>query len=132
MEETIRHLLDVASWEHNPIRFLIIDLQLVGGCDMSSAEAFVRVQRLLAIKGVILIFCGVVPEGTVANALQGVNLWADRGLDVEVFSNLNEAMECESFKRFSHFLVNSLVFRDRKCLPESLVLWPNCTKVGTC
>lgn len=97
MEDTIRRFLDNAAWEEHPIRFLIIDLSLVGGLDMSSAEAFVRVHRLLTAKRVIMIFCGAGFESAVAKALKAVELWTDQTSDVEVFAQLNEAMECESF-----------------------------------
>lgn len=94
VEEEIRKLLDRAKWEQNPIRFLIIDFALVHGLDFSSAEAFVRIQRLLAAKDVLLILCGAAPQGLVGTALQGVDLWADReGTRVEVFGGLNDALE---------------------------------------
>jgi SulP family sulfate permease len=89
-------LIDNANWNKRPIRFLIVDLALVGGLDMSSAEAFVRVQRLLAVKRVTLIVCGVTADSAVGKALQQVDVWVDRGTGVEVFGTLNEAMECES------------------------------------
>ncbi|KAK8864231.1 hypothetical protein IAR55_001477 [Kwoniella newhampshirensis] len=94
VEDEIRKLLDLAKWQHNPIRFLIIDFDLVHGLDFSSAEAFVRVQRLLAAKDVLMILCGAAPNGLVGTALQGVDLWADReGTRVEVFERLNDALE---------------------------------------
>lgn len=94
VEDEIRKLLDLAKWQHNPIRFLIIDFALVYGLDFSSAEAFVRVQRLLAAKDVHLILCGARSDGLVGTALQGVGLWADReGMRVEVFESLNDALE---------------------------------------
>ncbi|KAF8597296.1 hypothetical protein BDV93DRAFT_596956 [Ceratobasidium sp. AG-I] len=93
VESTIRQLIDIANWNKRPIRFLIVDMALVGGLDMSSAEAFVRVQRLLAVKRVTLIVCGVSAESSVGKALQQVDVWADRGTGVEVFGTLNEAME---------------------------------------
>ncbi|KAG9028683.1 hypothetical protein FRB95_006157 [Tulasnella sp. JGI-2019a] len=93
VEDTIRRLLDAANWEQQPIRFLIIDLSLVGGLDMSSAEAFVRLHRLLVEKGIILIFCGMGFESAVAKALKAVDLWTDRALNVEIFEELNQAME---------------------------------------
>ena len=93
VEGTIRQLIDIANWHKRPIRFLIVDLALVGGLDMSSAEAFVRVQRLLAVKRVTLIICGVTADSAVGKALQQVDVWADRGTGVEVFGTLNEAME---------------------------------------
>ena len=94
VEEEIRKLLDLAKWQRNPIRFLIIDLALVHGLDFSSAEAFVRVQRLLAVKDVLLILCGAALNEVVGTALQSVGLWSDRdGTRVEVFVGLNEALE---------------------------------------
>lgn len=81
-------------WQHNPIRFLVIDFALVYGLDFSSAEAFVRIQRLLAAKDVLLIMCGAKATGLVGTALQGVGLWADQeGTRVEVFTALNDALE---------------------------------------
>ncbi|ORY32605.1 sulfate transporter family-domain-containing protein [Naematelia encephala] len=93
VEDEIRKLLEVALWQHNPIRFLIIDLALVHGLDFSSAEAFVRVQRLLKAKDVLLILCGAAPEGLVGTALRSVDLWSDPERGVEVFAGLNEALE---------------------------------------
>ncbi|KAG8935275.1 hypothetical protein FRC01_003025 [Tulasnella sp. 417] len=93
VEETIRKLLDQAAWERHPIRFLIIDLALVGGLDMSSAEAFARVHRLLTAKSVTLIFCGVSADSTIAHALQAVDLWTDHEEGVEAFEDLNQALE---------------------------------------
>jgi SulP family sulfate permease len=94
VEDEIRKLLDLAIWQHNPIRFLIIDLTLVHGLDFSGAEAFVRVQRLLAAKDVLLILCGAAPTGQVGTALQSVDLWSDKeGVRVEVFASLNDALE---------------------------------------
>lgn len=94
VEDEIRKLLDLAMWENNPIRFLIIDFALVGGLDFSSAEAFVRIQRLLAAKDVLLILCGAEPHGLVGTALRAVDLWADEdGSQVEVFRTLNDALE---------------------------------------
>lgn len=67
---------------------------MVYGLDFSSAEAFVRIQRLLAAKGVVLIFCGAHPEGAVGKALQAVELWSDEAEgNVQVFDTLNDALE---------------------------------------
>ncbi|CDZ96940.1 vacuole protein [Phaffia rhodozyma] len=94
VEGEIRNMLDIAVWQHNPIRFLIVDLWLVYGLDLSSAEAFVRIQRLLEAKGVVLVFCGCHPEGVVGKALQAVELWSDQGNNsVQVVDTLNDALE---------------------------------------
>lgn len=68
---------------------------MVYGLDFSSAEAFVRIQRLLAAKGVVLVFCGAHPEGAVGKALQAVELWSPEDSDgqVQVMDTLNDALE---------------------------------------
>lgn len=98
VEDEIRRLLDIAAWRHNPIRFLIVDFALVPGLDYSSAEAFVRIQRLLSQKDVLLILCGARSDGLVGQALKAVDLWADQeGTRIEVFDDMNSALEwCEN------------------------------------
>ncbi|KAL6303578.1 sulfate transporter family-domain-containing protein [Sparassis latifolia] len=91
VEETIRTLVEGPTWQHNPTRFLILDLSLVAGVDMSAAEAFVRVQRLLSTKRVVLVFCGFSVESPVGIALQNVGLLEMDG--VELFSTFNDALE---------------------------------------
>ncbi|KAF8586885.1 hypothetical protein K439DRAFT_882735 [Ramaria rubella] len=93
VEARIRALLTSPSWRHNPVRFLIVDLSLVAGVDLSAAEAFLRVQRLLAARGVIFVLCGAAAVESVRRALEGVELFGEEG--VETFGGLNEALECE-------------------------------------
>ena len=93
VENLIRRALDIAAWNQNPIRFLIVDYTLVSGVDFSAAEAFLRINRLLMAKGVLLVFCGLNPDSDVGAALRSVDLWADRSENLEVFANLNEALE---------------------------------------
>lgn len=59
---------------------------------MSSAEAFVRVQRLLVAKNVVLVFCGFTVESAVGKALQNVGILEEES--VELFLTFNDAMEC--------------------------------------
>lgn len=94
VEEAIRGLLDEPAWQRNPIRFLVLDLALVAGVDMSAAEAFVRVQRLLASKRVVLVLCGFTVESNVGRALNNVGLLEMPG--VELFETFSGAIECES------------------------------------
>ena len=93
VEEAIRGLLDEPAWQRNPIRFLVLDLALVAGVDMSAAEAFVRVQRLLASKRVVLVLCGFTIESNVGRALNNVGLLEMPG--VELFETFSGAIECE-------------------------------------
>src|SRR5258706_14335667 len=91
VEEAIRGLLETAQWSHNPIRFLVLDFTLVPGVDLSASEAFVRVQRSLASKGVTLVLCGFAMDSPIGLALQSVDLF--EGQNVEVFSDINQAIE---------------------------------------
>lgn len=59
---------------------------------MSSAEAFVRLQRLLVAKNVVLVFCGFTVDSAVGRALQSVGVLEQDS--VELFSTFNDAMEC--------------------------------------
>ena len=94
VEETMRTLVQDAYWQNSPIRFLVLDLGLVAGVDMSAAEAFVRIQRFLSAKQVVLVFCGFEPEAPVGRALTSVDLLEMEG--VELFSTFNDALECTS------------------------------------
>ncbi|EKM51192.1 uncharacterized protein PHACADRAFT_263202 [Phanerochaete carnosa HHB-10118-sp] len=91
VEGQMRTLVDGPEWHDNPVRFLILDLSLVAGVDMSAAEAFVRVQRLLSAKQVILVFCGFNAETPIGRALRSVDLLEMEG--VELFSAFNDALE---------------------------------------
>ncbi|KAF8530074.1 sulfate transporter family-domain-containing protein [Hysterangium stoloniferum] len=91
VEGRIRHLLDESSWRHNPVRFVVLDLSLVAGVDLSAAEAFVRVQRLLADRRVIFVLCGFALESEIGKALENVDLFHQDS--VELFSNINDALE---------------------------------------
>ncbi|EKM75977.1 hypothetical protein AGABI1DRAFT_122882 [Agaricus bisporus var. burnettii JB137-S8] len=91
VEETIKGLFEAPSWQKNPIQFLVIDMVHVAGVDMSAAEAFVRIQRLLFAKRVVLVFCGFSDDSVVGKALQNVGVLDAEG--VELFSTFNDAME---------------------------------------
>jgi SulP family sulfate permease len=58
---------------------------------MSSAEAFVRIHRLLAAKRVTLVFCGFTGDSPIGKALRSVEVLGARG--VELFGTFNDAME---------------------------------------
>lgn len=97
VEATIRDLLDAANWEANPIRFLILDFSLASGVDFSAAEAFLRIQRLLEVREVVLVLCGCDPETPVGKSLRNIELFRDSPEErVRVFSNLNDALEVSS------------------------------------
>ena len=92
VEETIRSIVEDSSWQRTPVRFLVVDLSLVAGVDMSSAEAFVRVQRMLAARNVVLVFCGFTIDSAVGMALQSVGVLGESS--VELFVTFSDAMEC--------------------------------------
>lgn len=93
VEDAIRGIVEGPSWHANPVQFLVLDLSLVAGVDMSSAEAFVRIHRFLSAKSVTLVFCGFSAESTVGKALESVHVLGADG--VELFSTFSDAMECE-------------------------------------
>ena len=97
VEEAIRRLFEEHAWQRTLIRFLVLDLALVAGVDLSAAEAFVRVQRLLASKRVVLVLCGFTADTNVGRALANVGLLEMAG--VELFETFSDAMECESARQ---------------------------------
>jgi SulP family sulfate permease len=94
VEEAIRELTDGPSYQKNPVQFLVLDFANVAGVDMSSAEALVRVQRLITAKCITLVFSGFEVDSPVGKALDSVGLLAAER--VELFSSFNDAMECKS------------------------------------
>ncbi|KAG1325361.1 hypothetical protein G6F62_008592 [Rhizopus arrhizus] len=105
VERAIRAMLDEHAWDTHPIRFLILDLQLVQGVDFSAAEAFVRIRRLLRARQVYMIFCSVAQDAQKALIKAGV--WADQ-LDMEgdlkCFEHFTDAIEwCENILLTAYF-----------------------------
>lgn len=72
---------------------------------MSSAEAFVRIQRLLSSKRIVLVFCGMEAGSrggpSVKTALENVGLFEMDG--VELFEKANDALECTFFSYILHW-----------------------------
>ncbi|KAI8975767.1 sulfate transporter family-domain-containing protein [Mycotypha africana] len=109
VERAIRGMLDEHVWGLHPIRFLILDLQLVQGLDFSAAEAFVRIRRLLRGRQVYMIMCNVEPRSEEEKALvkAGVLLnhceEQDEG-DLKRFEGMNDAIEwCENVLLATYF-----------------------------
>ncbi|KAL0095360.1 sulfate transporter family-domain-containing protein [Phycomyces blakesleeanus] len=109
VESAIRGMLDESVWKENPIRFLVLDLQLVQGLDFSAAEAFVRIRRLLRSRQVFMILCNVARQSDVEKALVKSGMWDDENnvdseRDLVCFEHLNEALEwCENILLQSYF-----------------------------
>ncbi|KAL8802414.1 MAG: hypothetical protein Q9182_003837 [Xanthomendoza sp. 2 TL-2023] len=95
VEKQIRALL-LDKFEREPIRFLVLDLQHVVGIDFSAAEAFTRIQRLLDVRGVMLIISGISMEGEIGAALWNIGLFESED-SVRYFETINSALEhCEN------------------------------------
>ncbi len=95
VEKQIRVLLQ-ESFPHQPIRYLVLDLYNVDGVDFSAAEAFTRVNRILSVKNVQLVICGLKWDSEVCKSLNNVGLF-DEGDGVQYFWSLNSALEfCEN------------------------------------
>jgi SulP family sulfate permease len=93
VEDTIRSVIEGPSWQQRPVQFLVLDMSLVRRIDMSSAEAFVCIHRLLSARCVTLVFCGFEAGSRVGKALNNVEVIGQPG--VKLFSTLNGALECE-------------------------------------
>ncbi|KAI8644152.1 sulfate transporter family-domain-containing protein, partial [Parasitella parasitica] len=109
VERAIREMLDEHAWDLHPIRFLILDLQLVQGLDFSAAEAFVRIRRLLRARQVYMIVCNVARRSDEEKALMKAGIWVkqsqqqDQG-DLKCFEHINDAIEwCENVLLTSYF-----------------------------
>lgn len=109
VERAIRTMLDEHVWDKHPIRFLILDLQLVQGLDFSAAEAFVRIRRLLRARQVYMIVCNVARSSDAEKALLKAGIWVDHSQqhdegDLKCFEYLNDALEwCENVLLTSYF-----------------------------
>ena len=66
----------------NPVQFLVLDLALVAGMDMSFAESFVHIHRLLAAKYVTLVFCGFMIDSPMGIALRSVDVLGADGVEL--------------------------------------------------
>lgn len=89
VETRVRGLFD----DQHTTRFVIIDLLHVSGIDFSAAEAFTRMQRLMATRGVEMVLSGVTRGGEIGSALRAVGVWGDDHTSGLVFETLNEALE---------------------------------------
>ncbi|TCD70373.1 hypothetical protein EIP91_003725 [Steccherinum ochraceum] len=118
VEGTIRTLVEAQALQRSPIRFLILDLALAVGVDMSAAEAFVRVQRLLATNRIVLVLCGFTVESPVGKALKSVGLLEMDG--VEVFADYTEALEWTENAYLSAWFMSRKLESDAVPLPARL------------
>lgn len=95
VERIIRNLLD-EQFQTRPIRFLVLDLSNVDGVDFSAAEAFTRINRILKVKGVEVVICGIQMNGEVGKSLCNVGLFNDED-GVLYCETLNASLEyCEN------------------------------------
>ena len=95
VEKQIRTVL-LESFKDRPIRFLVLDLYNVDGLDYSAAETFKRINRILNLQDVQLVFCGVALDSEASKSLRNVGL-LDEDDGIKYFQSLNSALEfCEN------------------------------------
>lgn len=92
VEKQTRALIEEEAFNRDPIRYLIFDLAHVDGIDFSAAEAFSRMERVLARRQVKMIMSGVSKQSDVGKSLRSVGLWKDES-SVRFFETLNNALE---------------------------------------
>ena len=103
VEKKVRNMLQ-DQFQSRPIRYLVLDLHNVDGVDFSAAEAFTRINRILRVKEVELVICGVKMDGEVGTSLCNVGLF-DEDDGALYCQSLNSALEyCENelLKAFYH------------------------------
>lgn len=93
VEKQSRALIEEEAFNRDPIRYLIFDLSHVHGLDFSAAEAFSRIERVLARRQVKMIVSGVGKASDVGKSLRNVGIWSDAS-NVRFFETLNNALEC--------------------------------------
>ena len=122
VENKIRALLLDDSFHSQPIQFLVLDLSKVDGVDFSAAEAFTRINRILSVRNVKMIMCGIVLNSDVRKSLDNVGLF-DKSDGIDFFEDLNSALEsCENE------LLKSL-YQQRDAIINGT---PNCKYLGKC
>ena len=93
----MRGLIKEEAFNRRPIRFLILDFSRVYGLDFSAAEAFTRINRVLRKRNVQMAISGLDVEGDVGKSLHNVGLFETGPNSVEIFEDLNSALEfCEN------------------------------------
>lgn len=96
VEKQSRALIEEEAFNSEPIRYLIFDLAHVNGMDFSAAEAFSRMERVLARRQVKMIISGVSKDSEVGKSMRNVGLWTEAG-SIRYFETLNNALEfCEN------------------------------------
>ncbi|OJJ49351.1 hypothetical protein ASPZODRAFT_140256 [Penicilliopsis zonata CBS 506.65] len=97
VETTMRGLIEEEAFDKRPIRFLILDFSHVYGIDFSAAEAFTRINRILRKRNVQVAISGLDVGGEVGRSLQNVGLIHPSHGVVDIFEDLNSALEfCEN------------------------------------
>lgn len=99
VEASIRRLLEQRQWQANPIRFLVLDFELVTSMDFSAGEAFIRVRKLLVAREIYMVISGVERSSETGRALRAAGVWNDIGGGeyIQTFPLLNDALEwCEN------------------------------------
>lgn len=98
VEKQSRALIEEEAFNRDPIRYLVFDLAHVDGLDYTAAEAFSRMERILARRQVRMIISGVGRQTEVGKALRNAGVWSDLDEEgVRFFESLNDALEfCEN------------------------------------
>ena len=96
VEKKSRALIEEEAFNQQRIKYLIFDFRHVTGIDYSAAEAFTRMERILASRNVKMMISGVEREAEAGKGLRSVGLWNDDS-SVQFFETLNYALEfCEN------------------------------------
>ncbi|TID21547.1 hypothetical protein E6O75_ATG04942 [Venturia nashicola] len=133
VEKKIRDLIEDDKFRQQPIRYLILDFDLVTGVDFSAGEAFVRMHRILGDKQVEMVLSNVCISGEIGKSLSMVGLLSDGEDELrppKVFEDLNQALEmCENELLIVAFKNEDMI--QQKGLSASSMTIPRVAAPGT-
>ncbi|KAI8865582.1 hypothetical protein GQ42DRAFT_129321, partial [Ramicandelaber brevisporus] len=91
------HILELVTQPHQQqVRFLVVDLALVTGMDLSAAEVFARLKRVLRSRDVYFVLCGIPFGSPMWQQLVANGVWPDHS-HIKLFGTLNHGLEwCEN------------------------------------
>lgn len=98
VEKPIREIFEKNSFQKDPIKYLIVDMNGVVSIDFSAAEGFRRILNLTNEFGTQLVISSVSEDDDIVIALRDAGLWDSAGeLEIQLFNTLNYALEwCEN------------------------------------
>ena len=93
--ERVRQKMDVHEPEEEPVRYVVLDFQLVNGLDSSAVLSFMKMKQLARAKGIPLVFTNTLAN--VHGQLERAGIFEDGDSVCHTFPDLDRGVEwCEN------------------------------------